>query len=538
MSLTWGYQAGPSAGIRLVACATDPINGVTCFTSVPGAGLWRTTDGCVTVAQPTTPPSGISFYGPPAFGGGKFLVSTDLGFYASTDDGQTWSAVAGTPSGFVTNGSHTTKLVFSPTLGTGSGMWMAVVGTTFSTSVDGGATWSAGAGISGIQGISRPPMIWDGTNFIFESRDSGNSNALLVYSADGSTWSTVNLGSIFGDNEPDFISYAGGQYIAAMLSGTAIRISPTLAGMASASNTVLTTSLPGCFYIPAAFTPDGQLFIATGANNTAGANAGLTELDSPSGSWAASISPLPANNYVLFFDYDPVHQVLIGLTNSTATNTLITAGYVPPNPVPNVLGDTQVAATAAITGAGFVLGTVTNLPSLTVLPGLVSAQNPAGGSFAAPGSAVNITIAQPAIAIAPTTANVQVNGGTQTFTPTAPAGSAFLWYVNGVQGGSAATGFVDGSGHYTAPVGVSSVPPPMTVTVALFEYPSTSASAAVTLTAPGTVTVYGKCAFSGQTADGHVSTHFQGVFPPVVLPKPATINPKIIAPVINTTVKA
>lgn len=192
MSLTWSFQTGLSAGQVLKDCATDPVNGVTCFTDNVSVTLWHTTDGCVTLSNSGSP-VGISYLGPMAFGGGKFLVSTDLGFYASTTGGTSWSLVAGTPSGFITNGSNVTKLRFSPTLGTGSGMWMAVHGVAFSTSVDGGVTWSTPSNISGIQGISRPPMIWDGTNFIFESRDSGNTSALLVYSSDGSTWSTVNL---------------------------------------------------------------------------------------------------------------------------------------------------------------------------------------------------------------------------------------------------------------------------------------------------------------------------------------------------------
>ena len=55
--------------------------------------------------------------------------------------------------------------------------------------------------------------------------------------------------------------------------------------------------------------------------------------------------------------------------------------------VPNVVGQTQVAATATITGAGLTLGTVTG----TVDP--VAGQDPIAGTIVAPLSAVNIVMA-------------------------------------------------------------------------------------------------------------------------------------------------
>ncbi|HEX9140504.1 MAG TPA: PASTA domain-containing protein [Steroidobacteraceae bacterium] len=60
--------------------------------------------------------------------------------------------------------------------------------------------------------------------------------------------------------------------------------------------------------------------------------------------------------------------------------------------VPNVVGDTQVAATTAITGAGLTLGTVTTASSATVAVGDVISQNPTAGTSVASGSAVNLTV--------------------------------------------------------------------------------------------------------------------------------------------------
>ena len=55
--------------------------------------------------------------------------------------------------------------------------------------------------------------------------------------------------------------------------------------------------------------------------------------------------------------------------------------------VPNVVGETQAAATAAITSAGLVLGTVTTQSSSTVPSGSVISQSPAAGTQVNAGSA-------------------------------------------------------------------------------------------------------------------------------------------------------
>jgi beta-lactam-binding protein with PASTA domain len=47
--------------------------------------------------------------------------------------------------------------------------------------------------------------------------------------------------------------------------------------------------------------------------------------------------------------------------------------------VPNVVGDTQAAAPMAITGAGLVVGTVTNQPSSMVASGDVISESPVRG---------------------------------------------------------------------------------------------------------------------------------------------------------------
>jgi hypothetical protein len=60
--------------------------------------------------------------------------------------------------------------------------------------------------------------------------------------------------------------------------------------------------------------------------------------------------------------------------------------------VPNVVGLTQTAAGASIVGANLVVGTVTQQSSETVPAGSVISQNPAGGTSASEGSAVNLVV--------------------------------------------------------------------------------------------------------------------------------------------------
>lgn len=60
--------------------------------------------------------------------------------------------------------------------------------------------------------------------------------------------------------------------------------------------------------------------------------------------------------------------------------------------VPNVVGQTQSTAQSTLNSAGLAVGTISSAYSSTVSSGRVISQNPAGGSTAVTGSAVNLTI--------------------------------------------------------------------------------------------------------------------------------------------------
>jgi len=61
--------------------------------------------------------------------------------------------------------------------------------------------------------------------------------------------------------------------------------------------------------------------------------------------------------------------------------------------VPNVVGLTQAAATTAITNAGLVVGTISQVDGGATPIGQVTAQNPGGGGVVTCGTAVNISVA-------------------------------------------------------------------------------------------------------------------------------------------------
>jgi hypothetical protein len=69
--------------------------------------------------------------------------------------------------------------------------------------------------------------------------------------------------------------------------------------------------------------------------------------------------------------------------------------------VPSVVGSTQAAASSAIAGAGLTVGAVTTASSTTVASGNVISQNPAGGTNAAPGSAVALVVSTGAPVVTP-----------------------------------------------------------------------------------------------------------------------------------------
>jgi hypothetical protein len=79
------------------------------------------------------------------------------------------------------------------------------------------------------------------------------------------------------------------------------------------------------------------------------------------------------------------------VTKGSAVTLVVSSGPAPVS-VPNVVGDTQAAASAAIVGAGLMVGAVTTQPSSTVASGKIVSENPAAATSVAKGSAVAIVV--------------------------------------------------------------------------------------------------------------------------------------------------
>jgi len=120
--------------------------------------------------------------------------------------------------------------------------------------------------------------------------------------------------------------------------------------------------------------------------------------------------------------FDPMASLSQGIADGTTVEVgtsvaLVVSSGPPPVTVLNVVGQTQAAATAALTGQGLTVS-VTFAPSTTVAGGLVISQTPTGGSTAARGSNVALVISQ---GTAPTIASfVTRNNTTPNTTITSP----------------------------------------------------------------------------------------------------------------------
>ena len=80
------------------------------------------------------------------------------------------------------------------------------------------------------------------------------------------------------------------------------------------------------------------------------------------------------------------------VNTGSSVNLVVSSGAPAQISVPNVVGQTQAAATTAITTAGLVLGTVTQQSSSTVTSGNVISESPAAGTMVSSGSSVSLVV--------------------------------------------------------------------------------------------------------------------------------------------------
>ncbi|HSZ61782.1 MAG TPA: hypothetical protein VK828_08285 [Terriglobales bacterium] len=210
----------------------------------------------------------------------------------------------------------------------------------------------------------------------------------------------------------------------------------------------------------------------------------------------------------------PRRYKIIGLCLAlTITGFLVACGGgssgSPPVQVTPASAQVQLGGTQQFTASGTVTWSVSGSGTISPTSGLYTAPTtgttPASATVTAtptsgmPGTAA-VTIPAVGVSVSPSSVNTlypSLPGAplqTQTFTPTvtnSTANTTVTWSVNGVAGGNATFGTIDGSGNYTAP---ASLPNPATfnVTATSVADPSKSGPSAVSLLTPtpaGTSTV-------------------------------------------------
>jgi len=109
----------------------------------------------------------------------------------------------------------------------------------------------------------------------------------------------------------------------------------------------------------------------------------------------AASNTVPAGNVI---SESPVASTMVN--PGSAVNLVVSTGPGQVS-VPNVVGQTQAAATTAITNAGLVVGTVTMAASNTVPAGNVISESPVASTMVNPGSAVNLQVSTGSSATGP-----------------------------------------------------------------------------------------------------------------------------------------
>jgi hypothetical protein len=115
--------------------------------------------------------------------------------------------------------------------------------------------------------------------------------------------------------------------------------------------------------------------------------------------------------------------------NDLTTITPVTAQVA----VPNVVGQTQAAATTAIQAATLVVGTVTTASSGTVPSGRVISENPVAGTLVNTGSAVNLVVSSGPAPTGPTVVSYSVLFGGQSYNVLGSTRNRLPWRVTGVR---------------------------------------------------------------------------------------------------------
>jgi Protein of unknown function (DUF2612)/PASTA domain len=387
MSRTFTFRATVDTALfGVIGAATRP-NGTSIVLrqdhTFGDSDVFRSTDGGVTwtgIVSLGWDGTGWMLYNNGHWLAGSYNAPTTT--YYSADDGLTWNGVTnasgcGTP-GAAGDGANT---IVMP--GNGGGGSKTVY------SLNNGTSTAASASLANYFAPADNAVLWDGTQFVGIGLDSGLSNRYIFTAPDFSSgtpvWTQVAGPSVVPVAQNGSCSkFAHDPTLGYLLSGTT-----NIGGAATwYTSTVLANLLSSAAITPMGVTGgsalmscacNGVFFIGDSAGNLWESTDGVT--------WSQDVTNFAHGDYATWVTFDPVHHVFI-LFGSQGSVCNAPAG----TNIPNVVGLTQIAATLAITSAGFTLGPITSTYSATVAPGLVALQLPVAGTLADPGTPVAITL--------------------------------------------------------------------------------------------------------------------------------------------------
>src|SRR5579871_195716 len=268
--------------------------------------------------------------------------------------------------------------------------------------------------VSGIAAISGSQLLWGVGSFNLPSTGTADhsyvatpiaasspldilSDASVDFTIEGwfylTPTNTANLVIVdYGDDLVSFGGTSGIKLVASSVTGGNFQVQPTIPSWSGLGGAVALSTSAWHHFAITRQGANGHLWLdgveqgvhSSNWNGYAGPPAG----SSATFGWSATIAG----------GLDPGFIDEIRVTKGLARYT---SNFTPPDQpfgesciiaVPDVIGDTLATATSTITGAGFVLGNVSNLYNASVPVGIVFQQSPGAGALGLPGDPVNITL--------------------------------------------------------------------------------------------------------------------------------------------------
>ena len=241
----------------------------------------------------------------------------------------------------------------------------------------------------------------DGTVTILLGNGDGTFTAQLPLNA-GNTPVSLAIGPFNGNDTADIA--AANQDPAFTTASTATVLLSQLTQTASATATNISPVGPGAHLIEASYPGDPSYAASVSGTTSLYSQTQVAVPNVVGGTQTAATTAITAAGLVVgtvttassltVASGDVISEspnAGTSVNSGSAVNLVVSTGPAQVS-VPNVVGQTQAAATTAITGAGLSVGTVTTASSSTVASGNVISESPSAGTSVNTGSAVNLVV--------------------------------------------------------------------------------------------------------------------------------------------------